>query len=102
MATESRGGAGGYDYRFTKQFVSTPLDRYFCVICHLPSREPHLSVCCGHVFCKSCIDQVIAPCPMCRDENFVTFPNKQLDRKIKSLDVLCTNVERGCEWQGKL
>ena len=98
----ARDRAGGYDYRFTKQFVSTPLDRYFCVICHLPSREPHLSVCCGHVFCKSCIDQVIVPCPMCRNENFVTFPNKQLDREIKNLDILCTNVERGCVWQGKL
>ena len=102
MATESREGAGGYGYRFTEKFVTTPLDRYFCVICHHPSREPHLSVCCGHVFCRSCIDKVIAPCPMCRDENFVTFPNKQLDREIKNLDVLCTNVERGCAWHGKL
>ena len=92
---------GGYDYKFAKQFVSTPLDRYFCEICQHPSREPHLSVCCGHVFCKSCIDK-IKSCPMCRDENFVTFPNKQLDREIKSLDVLCTNIDKGCMWQGKL
>ena len=35
---------------------------------------------------------------MCRDENFVTFPNKQLDREIKNLDIFCT---RGCMWQGK-
>ena len=102
MATDSRDGAGGYDYKFTEQFVNTPLDRYFCVICQHPSRDPHLSVCCGHVFCKSCIDKVKAPCPMCRDENFVTFPNKQLDREIKNLDILCTNVERGCVWHGKL
>ena len=93
---------GGYDYKFAEQFVSTPLDRYFCVICQHPSREPQLSVCCGHVFCKSCICKVKAPCPMCRNENFVTFPNKQLDREIKSLDVLCTNIDKGCMWRGKL
>ena len=94
--------AGGHDYKFAAQYVSTPLDRYFCVICQHPSRDPRLSVCCGHVFCKSCIGKVKGPCPMCRDENFVTFPNKQLDREIKNLDVFCTNIERGCMWKGKL
>ena len=93
---------GGYDYKFAEQFVSTPLDRYFCVICQHPSRDPHLSVCCGHVFCKLCIDKVKDPCPMCRDEKFVTFPNKQLDREIKNLDVFCANAGKGCTWQGKL
>ena len=94
--------AGGYDYNFSEQFVNTPLDRYFCVICQHPSRDPRMSVCCGHVFCKSCIGEVKSPCPMCRDENFVTFPNKQLDREIKNLDIFCTNISRGCMWQGKL
>ena len=94
--------AGGYDYKFSEQFVSTPLDRYFCVICQHPSRDPHLSVCCGHVFCKSCIDKVKSACPVCRDKNFVTFPNKQLDREIKNLDISCTNIAKGCMWQGKL
>ena len=94
--------AGGYDYNFSEQFVNTPLDRYFCVICQHPSRGPRMSVCCGHVFCKSCIENVKSPCPMCRDENFVTFPNKQLDREIKNLDIFCTNISRGCMWQGKL
>ena len=94
--------AGGYDYNFSEQFVNTPLDRYFCVICQHPSRDPRMSVCCGHVFCNSCIENVKSPCPMCRDENFVTFPNKQLDREIKNLDIFCTNISRGCMWQGKL
>ena len=93
---------GGYDYKFAEHCVGTPLDRYFCVICQHPSRDPRLSVCCGHVFCKSCIDKVEGPCPMCRDEDFVTFPNKQLDREIKNLDVSCTNDKEGCMWQGKL
>ena len=96
---------GGYDY----QFVYSPPDRVFCVICQFPSRNPHLTVCCGHVFCKSCLDQVKNQrsrsnngCSMCRDKKFVTFPNKQIDREIKNLDVYCGNKKKGCRWSGKL
>ena len=65
-------------------------------------------MCCGHVFCKSCLDNIkkaaaiTNACPVCRDEEFVTFPNKQADREIKSLHKYCTNKETGCEWQGEL
>ena len=95
---------GGYDY----DFISKPPDRLTCNICQLTSRDPYLSVCCGHVFCKSCLDNIKKACatsnacPVCRDEEFVTFPNKQLDREIKSLLVYCTNEDEGCEWQGEM
>ncbi|XP_065901667.1 uncharacterized protein [Dysidea avara] len=97
--------SGGYDY----EFVNTPPDRLVCNICHLPSRDPYLTTCCGHVFCKSCLDCVKNPvtvsksvCPVCREEEFVTYINKQLDREIRNLHVTCTNKKRGCEWQGEL
>ena len=95
---------GGYDYNF----VDIPHDRFICKICYLPSRDPYLSVCCGHVFCKSCLDNVKKAaaipntCPLCRDEEFVTFQNKQADREIKSLHIYCTNKEKGCECQSEL
>ena len=104
MAIATPNEIGGYE----DKFVETVLDRYVCNICHLPSRDPYLSVCCGHVFCKSCLENVKKAvtisnaCPVCRDDEFVTFPNKQLDREVKSLHVMCTNKERGCEWQGEL
>ena len=104
MAIATPNNNGGYDY----EFVIIPSDRLICKICHLPCRDPYLSVCCGHVFCKSCLDNVKkAPaitnaCPLCRDEEFETFPNKQLDREIKGLHIYCTNKEKGCEWQGEL
>ena len=104
MAMAMSNNIGGYDY----SFVNKPHDRFICIMCHLPSRDPYLSVCCGHVFCKSCLDHIKkAPaitnaCPVCSDEEFVTFPNKQAGREIRSLHVHCTNKEKGCEWQGEL
>ena len=94
---------GGYNYRY----VESPLDRLVCNICQFLSRDPHLSVCCGHIFCKSCLDgsrkaTISTACSVCQNEEFVTSPNKQADREIKSLWVMCTNKERGCEWQGEL
>ena len=96
--------AGGYEYSFS----GTLPDRIICKICYCPSRDPYLSVCCGHVFCKTCIDQVKRAssssdaCPMCRDEKFPTVPNKQIDREVKSLKVSCTNKEKGCSWKGEI
>ena len=97
--------AGGFEH----QFVSTPPDRVVCKICHLPSRDSHLTVCCGHVFCKSCLDGLENAksrfsyfCPICRSEDFVTFPDKQIDREVRNLRVYCTNKGRGCEWQGEV
>ena len=102
MAPSSDGG--GYEY----QFVMIPSDMLVCKICHCPSREPCLSVCCGHTFCKSCLDgakratTVSNACPVCRSEEFVTVPNKQVDRAVRSLLVFCTYKELGCEWQGEV
>lgn len=95
---------GGYDY----EFVDAPSDITECKICHLPSRDPYLSVCCGHVYCKNCLDNTkkitatSSACPMCRDEEFIVYPNKQLDRIVRNLKIFCTNKFRGCKWQGEL
>ena len=105
MDKQAEATAGGYDY----QFVETLPDMLICKICHFPSREPCLSECCGHTFCKSCIDHVKKAtvfypclCPVCRSKEFTVFRNKQNERVIKSLHVYCSNKERGCEWQGEI
>ncbi|XP_065890742.1 TNF receptor-associated factor 2-like [Dysidea avara] len=96
--------AGGYDY----QFVETPSDMLVCKICQYPSREPHLSACCGHTFCKSCLEGakkatiITDACPMCRSEEFFTIANKQVNRAVRSLRLFCTNKELGCGWQGEV
>ena len=108
MAIAAPNDFGGYDY----YFVDSIPDRVVCKICYLPSRDPYLTTCCGHVFCKSCLNNakkaattrgsITKGCPVCCDKKFVTFCNKQLDREVKGLHVMCTNKERGCQWQGEL
>ena len=100
IATVNGGIAGGY----CNDFKDKPHGRFFCKLCDLTSRDPYLSTCCGHTFCKSCLSAITPgeACPVCRDEKFVTFPNKQADREIKSLYIYCTNKEEGCEWHGEL
>ena len=104
MATPTQ--YGGYEY----EFVQTPPERVLCLICKYPSRDPRMTLCCGHAFCGSCLDgqkqakSVSYACPMCRKEEpeFKTVPYKALDREIRELHIYCANKERGCEWQGEL
>jgi len=49
---QPRMDTGGYGY----DFVDSIPDRLVYKACHLPSRDPYLTTCCGHVFCKSCQD----------------------------------------------
>ena len=100
---------GGYEFEFVKGMGDDLEDMFMCKICHLPSRNAQLSVCCGHTFCKSCLEEMkhgrtsnSKVCPVCRDRKFNVVPNKQVDRKIRSLRVFCTNKGKGCEWQGEL
>ncbi|XP_065917860.1 TNF receptor-associated factor family protein DDB_G0290965-like [Dysidea avara] len=102
---------GGYEYKF----VDTPPDDVICQICQYPSREPYLSVCCGHVFCKSCFERCVEGsirssvnpevkpvCPVCRSTDFQGFPNKQADRNVRNIHVLCASYQKGCQWQGEI
>ena len=104
MAVPTSKNIAGYDY----DLIDPLSDRLVCKICHFPSRNPYLSVCCGHLFCKSCLYNIRkAPaitnaCPVCRDEEFVIFPNQAVDREIKCLRIHCTNKMMGCEWEGEL
>ena len=95
---------GGYEC----DFVEAPPDRVLCKICQNPCRDAYLTGCCGTNFCHSCLQllkkgtAVNKACPMCREEKFRIFPNKGLDREIKSLCVRCENRRGGCTWCGEI
>ena len=95
---------GGYDY----EFVDPISEDFMCPICTLVQREAQQVICCGKIYCKSCLDQLKEKrdqfiCPNCRASlkgNF--FPDTNAVSKIRHLRVYCTNKQRGCEWVGLL
>ena len=95
---------GGYAYHFVNPPPSG--SDLLCKICQLPSHNPHLSSCCGHTFCKFCIDKLKQMtvfnniCPLCRAAELQVTQNKQIDRAVRSLIIYCKN--EGCIWQGEI
>lgn len=78
---------------------------YICAICHMVVRKPHLTSCCGNLFCESCIEKVMkasGPCPMCTDTKLTTFHNKRVARILQIFRVTCLNSKDGCQWSGEL
>ena len=91
--------SGGYDFDFIEQ----PSDDLTCSICQLVLRDPQLTSCCGHHFCKSCIARILdewSPCPLCKESSFSTFLDKSFLRKVSELEILCPRSEDGCTWTG--
>ena len=99
MASEG----AGYDC----EFVSPPpaVLQTECSICLLILREPHLISCCGHNFCRVCVERIQnygKPCPLCNEDLFTTLRNKGLERALNELEVQCEHKGSGCSWSGEL
>ena len=103
--------SGGYDYKFVD---GEPPSEYICHICTFVSRDPQQVSCCGNIYCKSCLQQLkesgnYFKCPTCRSDITHYFSDTRADRRIKSLEVYCTNRESyclqddsSCQWKGYL
>ncbi len=95
---------GGYEC----EFVQTPLPDSFqteCSVCLEVLRDVHLTICCGHNFCKECIERVQKAeksCPLCNKERFTVTYNRAHDVALKQFEVYCTHRKIGCEWKGRL
>ena len=94
---------GGYDCEFVD---GPPKDLHSeCSICLMVLRQPYLVDCCGHHFCKACLEGVSEGkkvCPLCKHESFTAIPNKGLERVLNEKNVYCTNMKAGCDWSGEL
>ena len=95
---------GGYDC----EFVERPSDAFQggeCPVCLLVLKEPCLISCCGHKYCRVCIERVkkdTKPCPLCNEPDFSFLLERALERYLRDLDVWCCYKKVGCEWRGKL
>ena len=100
----SKENRGGYDC----EFVERPSDAFQggeCPVCLLVLKEPCLISCCGHKYCRVCIERVkkdTKPCPLCNEPDFSFMQERALERYLRDLDVWCCYKKVGCEWRGKL
>ncbi len=90
---------GGYECAFV---LPPPHTQTECAICLLVLRSPHLASCCGHNFCKECIERIQKCCPLCNTENFTLTYNREKDVSLQQFEVYCPHHKFGCEWRGKL
>ena len=95
---------GGYDCEFVERPSDTAQGGE-CPVCLLVLKEPCLTSCCGHKYCRVCIERVkkdTKPCPLCNEPDFSFMQERALERYLKDLDVWCCYKKIGCEWKGKL
>ena len=91
------------DFQESLEFVEEPPEDFKCPVCLSVVKEPHLTECCGHLFCQKCIDRVIKykrPCPLCKEADFHTMLDKRTLRELRELKVLCVRSKHGCRWEG--
>ena len=86
-------------------FVGKVPPELTCRLCSKVLREPVQVVCCGHHYCKSCIERRItanATCPNCHTPNFNHFKDKHFEQRIDMLKIYCPHHKRGCKWSGEM
>ncbi|CAF0923594.1 unnamed protein product [Adineta steineri] len=81
--------------------------KYQCPSCSNYLRFPIQFEDCGHYVCSSCLPDIMrvaSRCPTCQvpisKDKLVN--DKTLQKDIQSLEVYCTNKDKGCDWDGTL
>ena len=97
----------GQDYIFVGQ-LEDHLKQLECPICCDIVSEP-LQTTCGHLFCRECYRRLrggygmgqCVKCPVCKQDH-TTVQDSFNERRVKVLQVRCTNYQYGCQWVGNL
>ena len=84
-------------------FVEKPSEDFYCPVTIDFLREPHQMLCCGNHLSQGAVTRLQGqPCPVCKEDNFKTVPDKFFKRKVNELKVRCPNKSLRCEWVGEL
>ena len=105
LSPQPSGNQQALDVEDVIEFVEPLPNELQCPLCLEFLKEPTLTSCCGHHFCRECINRAITRshvCPLCNNQGFQTFRNKEKERLVNALKVYCKWKSRGCEWVGEL
>ena len=86
-------------------FVEEPSRDFFCPVTLDILREPQQTLCCGNHISPEAVATLQKsgkPCPLCKEVNFKTLPDKFFKRKVNELKVRCPRKSVGCRWVGEL
>ena len=84
-------------------FVEKPSEDFYCPVTFELLREPQQMLCCGNHLSPEAVTRLQGqPCPVCKEKNLNTTPDKYFKRKVNELKVHCPNKSLGCEWVGEL
>ena len=66
------------------------------------ANEPHQTSCCSSLLCKTCVPE--GECTICQSGICNGYPDKQSQKRILQMEVLCPNAPHAleCQWKGKL
>ena len=84
-------------------FVEKPSEDFYCPVTFDLLQEPYLTLCCGNHLSPEAVTRLQGqPCPVCKEANLNTVPDKFFKRKVNELKVRCPKKSLGCEWLGEL
>ena len=86
-------------------FVEEPSRDFFCPVTLDLLREPQQTLCCGNHISPEAVATLQKsgkPCPLCKEADLKTLPDKFFKRKVNQLKVRCPNKSVGCPWVGEL
>ena len=84
-------------------FVEEPSEEFYCPVTFQFLRDPYQLLCCGNHLSLAAVRWLQGdPCPVCKEANLNTIPDKFFKRKINGLKVRCPNKSLGCKWVGEL
>ena len=86
-------------------FVEEPSRDFFCPVALDLLREPHQTLCCGNHISPEAVAMLQKsgkPCPLCKEADLKTLPDKFFKRKVNELKVRCPRKSVGCPWVGEL